>query len=67
MLHHDVSYSFTSLSFFFYRRFDVEAYSMVTNSFRKVFGQKSTDEEELQSDLKEPNPKFFKEKYKKFR
>lgn len=59
MLHHDVSYSFTSLSFFFYRRFDVEAYSMVTNSLLKVFVQKSTDEEELQNDLEELNPKFF--------
>lgn len=44
---------------FFYRRFDVEAYSMVTNSLLKVFVQKSTDEEELQNDLEELNRKFF--------
>lgn len=60
MLHHDVSYSLTSLSpFFFTRRSDVAAYSMVTNSLLKVFVIKSTDEKEMQNDLKKLNPKFF--------
>lgn len=81
MLHHDVSYSLTSLSpFFFTRRSDVAAYSIVTNSLLKVFVKKSTDEEEMQNDLKKLNPKFFyktsssnrkrkiqEEKYRKFR
>lgn len=47
------------LKIYLSRRFDVEAYSMVTNSLLKVFVQKSTDEEELQNDLEELNPKFF--------
>lgn len=60
MLHHDVSYSLTSLStFFFTRRSDVEAHSMVTNSLLKVFVKKSTDGKEMQNDLKKLNPKFF--------
>lgn len=60
MLHHDVSYSLTSLStFFFTRRSDVEAYSMVTNSLLKVFVKKSTNEEEMQNNLKKLNPTFF--------
>lgn len=32
---------------------------MVTNSLIKVFVNKSTDEEEMQNDLKKLNPKFF--------
>lgn len=60
MLHHDVSYSLTSLStFFFTRRSDVEAHSMVTNSLLKVFVKKSTDGKEMKNDLKKLNPKFF--------
>lgn len=45
--------------FFFYRRYDVEAYSMGTNSLLKVFVQNSTDEKELQNDLEKLNAKFF--------
>lgn len=59
MFHNDVAYSFTSLSIFFYRRYDVEAYSMGTNSLLKVFVQNSTDEKELQNDLEKLNPRFF--------
>lgn len=60
MLHHDVSYSLTSLStFFFTRRSDVESYSMTTNSLLKVFVKKSTDEKDMQNDLKKLNPMFF--------
>lgn len=43
----------------FYRRSDIEGYSMFTNSLLKVFVQKSTDEKELQNDLEKLNPKFF--------
>lgn len=32
---------------------------MVTNSLLKVFVKKSTDEKEMQNDLKKLNPKFF--------
>lgn len=60
MLHHDVSYSLTSLStFFFTRRPDVESYSMATNSLLKVFVKRSTDEKDMQNDLKTLYPKFF--------
>lgn len=59
MFHHDVACRFTSLSFFFYRRNDVEAYSMITNSLLKVVVQKSTDEKELQNEVEKLNPKFF--------
>lgn len=45
--------------FFFYRRSDVETYSMVTNSLLKVVVQKSMDEKELQNELEKLNPKFF--------
>lgn len=60
MFHYDVACRFTSLSFFFYRRNDVEAYSMVTNSLPKEVVQKSTDEKELQNEMEKPNPKFTK-------
>lgn len=59
MFHYDVACRFTSLSFL-YRRNDVEAYSMVTNSLPKEVVQKSTDEKELQNEMEKPNPKFTK-------
>lgn len=47
------------LKIYLSRRSDVAASSMVTNSLLKVFVKKSTDEEEMQNDLKKLNPKFF--------
>lgn len=47
------------LKIYLSRRSDVAAYSMVTNSLLKVFVIKSTDEKEMQNDLKKLNPKFF--------
>lgn len=60
MLHHDVSYTLTSLStFFFTRRSDVEAYSMVTNSLLKVFVKKINGWKRNAKWFEEAKPKVF--------